>query len=110
MTKHQRPAIEAASMVELSGIVGAERDGLLRGAAAFQLMPENASKWVRFERLLEVATGSPLEEPQLEVSRDRLRSLLTQPPIASDQIRSQEDPLKNLSSRLSPSMAVPIEW
>lgn len=82
------------TLVELAREVGSERDALLRAAAALQLMPENATKWVRFERLLEVACGSVATDAQSGLSAGRLVQLLTGPPIASGQVLSGEDPFE----------------
>ena len=53
------------SPLELASSLDAERDDVLRSVAALQLMPENASKWMRFERLIEAAAGTvPGGEPR----------------------------------------------
>lgn len=78
-------------MIELAATLRHEREALLRSVAALQLIPENAAKWMRFERLLEVALAATAEEEQHTVSASRLRGLLTSPPIVSAQILSEED-------------------
>src|SRR4051812_38804021 len=77
--------------VSLNGLVptlGRQRDWLLRANAALQLLPENATKWVRFERLLEVLSAVEPVEPQESASSGRLRQLLSRPPIFTDRLAS----------------------
>jgi len=46
------------SLSDLSSTLNEERDYLLSVGAALQLVPHNATKWLRFERLLEVVLAS----------------------------------------------------
>ncbi len=84
----------ADTIPELAATLGAERDSLLVAAAALQLIPENATKWMRFERLVEACSGAPDDEEQLAVSSRRLRELLTSPPIVTGSLLSAEDPVE----------------
>lgn len=59
-----------------------------------QLVPENATKWARFERLLEVALATDPTDDQQAVSAGRLRHLLKTPPIATAQLVAGEDPFE----------------
>lgn len=70
------------------------RDGVLTACAALQLIPENATKWVRLERLLEIAYSLPREVTQEPIGSAQLRALLTHPPIATPHVASQEDPFE----------------
>jgi len=74
--------------------LGRERDHLLRTAAALQLVPANATKWARFERLLEAILATEPTDDQETVSPGRLRHLLTTPPIATAQLVAGEDPFE----------------
>jgi hypothetical protein len=94
VSKRHSNSVSAASLGDLAATVGHEREALLQAVAALQLIPDNAAKWIRFERLLEVAAGAPPAQEQLPISPARLRTLLTQPPIASSQMLSQEDPFE----------------
>jgi hypothetical protein len=81
-------------MNDLASTVGRERDHLLRAGAALQLLPQNATKWARFERLLEVSLAAEPTAEQRAVSNRRLRQLLTTPPIATPQLVAGEDPFE----------------
>jgi hypothetical protein len=59
-----------------------------------QLLPQNATKWARFERLLEVSLAAEPTADQQAVSDRRLRQLLTTPPIATPQLIAGEDPFE----------------
>ena len=72
----------AASLSELSEHISEHREFLMRAAAGLQLCPENATKWVRFERLLEVSSRSKHGLHQKTISSRELRRLLSRPPIA----------------------------
>lgn len=76
--------------IELAGA----RDELIRCGASLQLIPQNATKWVRFERLLEVASSMEHGADPKSVSQRHLRRLLTSPPIATPQVISGEDPFE----------------
>jgi hypothetical protein len=93
MTPSSRSAAPQ-SLAELAATLGQERDTLFLAAAALQLVPENATKWVRFERLLEVAFAIPSGGSQRPVPASRLRQLLTKPPLATAQVTSGEDPFE----------------
>lgn len=84
----------ADTIPELAATLGAERDSILVAAAALQLLPENATKWMRFERLVEACSGAPDDEEQFAVSTRRLRELLTIPPIVTGSLLSAEDPFE----------------
>ncbi len=90
----KRSNTSATTLAELAAAMGPERDRLVQLAAAMQLLPDNATKWARFERLLEAALGAEPADPQQSVGPRRLRELLTQPPIATDQLLSGEDPFE----------------
>jgi hypothetical protein len=47
---------------------------------------------MRFDRLREIVSSITPTPPQYPVSAGRLRHLLTNPPIASEQVISNEDP------------------
>lgn len=87
-------ARRADSLSGLAAELISRRDGLLTACAALQLMPENATKWMRFERLLEVAAALPREVTQDPIGSVQLRMLLTHPPIATPHVVSQEDPFE----------------
>jgi hypothetical protein len=94
MSKKRRRYEFPLSMVELSQSLGHERDAILKSSAGLQLLPQNATKWMRFERLSEVAAGAAPEATQLPISGSRLRQFLNNPPIASDQVIANEDPFE----------------
>ncbi len=80
-------------LAELAKSLGGRRTELLELAGALQLLPSNATKWIRFERFLEVAwavAGDPSEVPAL--SPREIRRLLSEPPILTPLVESQEDP------------------
>ncbi len=83
------------SLIELSSLLGAQRDAILRSVGGLQLIPENATKWIRFERLVEAARASVLTERSQGVSGTRLRHLLSQAPIAAPEILRAEDPFEH---------------
>jgi hypothetical protein len=82
------------TLLELAADISHERDHLLQLAAAMQLVPQNATKWARFERLLEAVSATVSADPQRRVSAQRLGTLLAGPPIASGQVVSDEDPFE----------------
>ncbi len=94
VSKRHYSSVTPSSIVELAAGLGHEREGLLQAVAAMQLIPDNATKWIRFERLLEAASGAVPEVEQRPVTPNRLRALLTRPPIASPHILTQEDPFE----------------
>jgi len=67
---------------------------LIRLGAALQLIPQNATKWARFERLLEVASSLDPNDKPRRVTAERIRQLVTSPPIASPRLVSGEDPFE----------------
>lgn len=79
---------------ELAESLGSERDALLVSVAALQLIPENATKWMRFERLVEACAGAPTDVEQKPVSVRRLSQLLTSPPIVTPSLVAAEDPFE----------------
>lgn len=61
-------------------------------AACLQLMPENSTKWARFERLLEVALAIEPGDSRQSLTSKQLRQILTTTPITTPQVLSNEDP------------------
>jgi len=88
--KHRRPS--PTSLSQLSDELVHERDSLIELSAGLQLCPENATKWMRFDRLREIVASITPNSPQYAISPGRLRHLLTSPPIASEQVVANEDP------------------
>ncbi len=86
--------LRPTTIAELAASSGGVRDDLLRAAGALQIIPGNATKWARFERLLETAAGAPIGEEQRRVTGQELRRMLTQEPIASASTVSGEDPFE----------------
>lgn len=62
------------------------------------MLPQNATKWARFERLLEVSLATEPIADQRAVSNRQLRQLLTTPPIATPQGVAGEDPFEESST------------
>lgn len=93
MTQGRQPR-SPLTLDDLAATLGRERNHLLRAGAALQLLPQNATKWARFERLLEVALAAEPSADQQTVSNRRLRQLLTTPPIATAQLIAGEDPFE----------------
>ena len=79
------------SLVELSELLGAQRDAILQSVGGLQLFPENATKWIRFERLVEAARASIPTRRSQGVSGTRLRHLLSEAPVAAPEILRAED-------------------
>ncbi len=69
-------------------------DSLLLGAGALQLLPDNATKWLRFARLVEATRAVRPGRPQRTATAAELEALLTGPPIASDHVLDHEDPFE----------------
>ena len=69
-------------------------DSLLRCAGALQLMPDNATKWLRFARLVEATRAARPARPQRTATLAELEALLTGPPIASEHVLDHEDPFE----------------
>lgn len=82
----------AKELLRLAAQIGANRDALLRLAGALQMCPQNATKWIRLARLVEVARASRPVQSQSDVDVEQLRRLLTSAPIASDEVLWNEDP------------------
>src|SRR5688500_16932192 len=78
----------------LAESLAAERDDLLISVAALQLLAENATKWMRFERLVEACAGAPVGLPQVPVPVRRIRQLLSSPPIVTPSLLTAEDPFE----------------
>lgn len=83
------------SLVDLSATLGSERDALITATAGLQLLPHNATKWMRLQRLAEAALGADPSPNQKTTSPGRLRPLLTSPPVATAEILLQEDPFED---------------
>lgn len=69
-------------------------DSLLLSAGALQLLPDNATKWLRFARLVEATRAVRPALPQRPAAVADLEALLTGPPIASDHVLDHEDPFE----------------
>ena len=69
-------------------------DSLLRCAGALQLLPDNATKWLRFARLVEATRAARPAHPQRPATRAEIEALLTGPPIASEWVLANEDPFE----------------
>ena len=84
----------------LRGFVSAEpriqclTDSLLRYAGALQLLPDNATKWLRFARLVEVARTARPVAPQSAAMPAEIEAFLTSPPIAGERVLVHEDPFE----------------
>jgi hypothetical protein len=89
-----RGSFAALSLRDLAATLADARDYLLRVGAALQLIPQNATKWARFERLLEVVSAIEPDGEQRPFSKGRLRRLLTTPPIATPKLIAGEDPFE----------------
>ena len=85
------PSHSDTSLIELSDLLGTQRDAILRSVGGLQLMPENATKWIRFERLVEAARDSMPTSCSQCVSGTRLRHLLSETPVATPEILRAED-------------------
>ncbi len=82
---------------ELSSLepqIGHLTDSLLQCAGALQLLPDNATKWLRFARLVEATRAARPASPQRAATPAEIEALLTGPPIASDLILANEDPFE----------------
>lgn len=82
------------TLPELAATLGPERDSLIVSVAALQLIPDNATKWMRFERVIEACSGAELTTDQHSVSPGRLRRLLTSDPVVTPALLSAEDPFE----------------
>ncbi len=69
-------------------------DSLLLCSGALQLLPDNATKWLRFARLVEATRAVRSGLPQRTATVAELEALLTGPPIASDHVLDHEDPFE----------------
>ena len=69
-------------------------DSLLRCAGALQLLPDNATKWLRFARLVEATRGACPARTQRTATLAELETLLTGPPIAHEWVLANEDPFE----------------
>src|SRR3982074_3157511 len=67
----------------LAETLSSERDALIRSVAALQLVPTNATKWMRFERIIEACSSTEAAVDERTVSNGRLRQLLSTAPIAT---------------------------
>ena len=90
-----RRRIDAAE--DLRNVARAHRkhaESLLLAAGSLQLLPENATKWVRFARLVEVARATRPSRRQRPIGAPDVCSLLTRAPIADTSVLSHEDPFE----------------
>ena len=69
-------------------------DSLLRYAGALQLLPDNATKWLRFARLVEATRAARPAHPQRPATLAEIEALLTGPPIATEWVLANEDPFE----------------
>ena len=69
-------------------------DSLLRYAGALQLLPDNATKWLRFARLVEATRAARPAHPQRPADACRDRRPLDGPPIATEWVLANEDPFE----------------
>ena len=69
-------------------------DSLLRSAGALQLLPDNATKWLRFARLVEAIRAIRPVRRQITVDGAELEALLTSPPVANGHVIANEDPFE----------------
>ena len=69
-------------------------DSLLRCAGGLQLLPDNATKWLRFARLVEATRAARPARPQRTATLAELEALLTGPPIATEHVLDHEDPFE----------------
>lgn len=69
-------------------------DSLLRSAGALQLLPDNATKWLRFARLVEATRAVRSARRQHVVDCADLAALLTSPPVADGRVLAHEDPFE----------------
>ena len=69
-------------------------DSLLRCAGALQLLPDNATKWLRFARLVEATRAARPAHPQRPATFAEIEALMTGPPIASEWVLANEDPFE----------------
>ena len=69
-------------------------DSLLHRAGALQLLPDNATKWLRFARLVEATRAARPARPQRTATLGEIEALLTGPPIANEWVLANEDPFE----------------
>ena len=69
-------------------------DSLLRCSGGLQLLPDNATKWLRFARLVEATRAARPAHPQRRATSAEIETLLTDPPIASEWVLANEDPFE----------------
>ena len=81
-------------LASLASHIRYETDSLLRCAGALQLLPDNATKWLRFARLVEAARASRPARPQRTATLAAFETLLTGPPIADEWVLANEDPFE----------------
>ena len=63
--------------------------------ALCSLLPDNATKWLRFARLVEATRAARPAHPQRTATPAEIEALLTGPPIASELILANEDPFES---------------
>ncbi len=69
-------------------------DSLLRSSGALQLLPGNATKWLRFARLVEAIRAVRPVRRQITVDGADVDALLTGPPVADGHVLAHEDPFE----------------
>lgn len=77
----------------VSGLRG-KTDSSLRCAGALQLLPDNATKWLRFARFVEAIRAVRPARRQVMIDEAELESALSGPPIAHRRVLAHEDPFE----------------
>ena len=80
----------AVSLLEMRN----KTDSLLQCAGALQLLPDNATKWLRFARLVEEVRASRPSRRQTSVEGAEMEVLLTSSPVADGRVLAHEDPFE----------------
>ena len=69
-------------------------DASLQCAGALQLLPDNATKWIRFARFVEAIRAVRPAHRQVMIDNADLESVLTRPPVADGRVLAHEDPFE----------------
>lgn len=69
-------------------------DSSLRCAGALQILPDNATKWIRFARFVEAIRTVRPAHRQVMIDNADLESVLTGPPVADGRVLAHEDPFE----------------
>ena len=85
---------EARALRCLAASLSHQTDSLLLCAGGLQLLPENATKWLRFSRLVETARATRASSRQEEMGLAELEMLLTDRPVAAKHVLDNEDPFE----------------